>query len=209
MVSELTRGSSGSSKDAIVEEFRTQTILEAALRVIARKGAGATMLEIAHEAGIAKGTIYLYFRSREILLERVLGFARKGLLAELEQVLREPRPFSEQLRVLVRTKFDFFQKHLELFRVYKAIQDAEGAQACHKKADQEVYVERLAAFFSEAMQRGEIRRTDPFRLALFFTEGVVAILFQKLEEPPTDPKKDADFVVALMLSGLEKNGSEP
>ena len=53
------------SKEDVVQEFRVQSIQEAAIRVISRKGmAAATMQEIAAEAGVAKGTIYLLPRSR-------------------------------------------------------------------------------------------------------------------------------------------------
>jgi AcrR family transcriptional regulator len=50
---------------------RTRTLLlDAALRVFARKGAGAAAIhEIASEAGVANGTFYNYFRTREELLE--------------------------------------------------------------------------------------------------------------------------------------------
>lgn len=50
---------------------RTRTLLiDAALRVFARKGAGASAIhEIAAEAGVANGTFYNYFRTREELLE--------------------------------------------------------------------------------------------------------------------------------------------
>src|SRR5260370_13404486 len=59
------------SKEDVVQEFRVQSIQEAAIRVISRKGmAAATMQEIAEEAGVAKGTIYLYFRDREELVEK-------------------------------------------------------------------------------------------------------------------------------------------
>lgn len=45
-------------------------LLDAAVRVFARKGAGAAAIhEIATEAGVANGTFYNYFRTREALLE--------------------------------------------------------------------------------------------------------------------------------------------
>jgi len=50
------------------------------MRVIARKGmAAATVQEIADEAGVAKGTIYLYFRDRDELVERTF----EGAISEL------------------------------------------------------------------------------------------------------------------------------
>src|SRR5271165_1345139 len=53
------------TKHEIVTEFRSSEILEAATKVFSSKGfADTTVDEIADEAGIAKGTIYLYFRSK-------------------------------------------------------------------------------------------------------------------------------------------------
>jgi len=51
---------------------RTETLLlDAALRLFARQGVGATAIhEIAAEAGVANGTFYNYFRTREEVLER-------------------------------------------------------------------------------------------------------------------------------------------
>ena len=50
-------------------EQRRQDLLDAAARVFAEKGVGAaTVAEICEAAGVAKGTFYLYFDSREHLL---------------------------------------------------------------------------------------------------------------------------------------------
>ena len=48
--------------------LRREQILEAAVRVFARRGFGkATVAEIAEEAGVAAGTIYIYFEGKEDL----------------------------------------------------------------------------------------------------------------------------------------------
>jgi AcrR family transcriptional regulator len=53
-----------------VRERTRALLLEAAVRVFARKGAGAAAIhEIAAEAGVANGTFYNYFRTREEVLE--------------------------------------------------------------------------------------------------------------------------------------------
>src|SRR5438067_289448 len=58
------------TKQEVVSEFRCGTILEAARKVFAKKGfEQSTVDDIADAAGVAKGTLYLYFRSkREIYL---------------------------------------------------------------------------------------------------------------------------------------------
>src|SRR5205823_5087438 len=74
------------SKEEVVQEFRIQSIQDAAMRVIARKGmAAATMQDIAEEAGVAKGTIYLYFRDRDELVEKTFESAITGLGKRIDE----------------------------------------------------------------------------------------------------------------------------
>ena len=55
------------------KEARPNEIVDAALALFAEKGFAATRLEeVAARAGIAKGTIYLYFDSKEALFEAVV-----------------------------------------------------------------------------------------------------------------------------------------
>lgn len=58
-------------------EARRDQILDAALRIFARKGfAESTVDEIAVEAGLAKATLYLYFPSKEALLQKLVDHYR-------------------------------------------------------------------------------------------------------------------------------------
>lgn len=62
---ELTRGHKKKARTR-------QQLLDAALRIYARKGAGELALnELAEEAGVSNGTVYNYFRTREEVLEAV------------------------------------------------------------------------------------------------------------------------------------------
>src|SRR5437868_15220458 len=83
---------------------KRERILEAAVRIFAEKGFyNAKVSEIAHEAGVADGTIYLYFKSKDDLLisifedrmEQVIANARAAVAdavadgaAPLEQLSR-------------------------------------------------------------------------------------------------------------------------
>src|SRR4051794_15810255 len=104
------------SKEEVVHEFRVQSIQEAAIRVISRKGmAAATMQEIAHEAGVAKGTIYLYFRDREELVEKTFETAIAQLHGRLDRALDADGTFEEKLRSLLTAQFAFFSENREFF----------------------------------------------------------------------------------------------
>lgn len=72
-------------------EQRRQDLLGAAVRVFTAKGVrDATVAEISAEAGVAKGTFYLYFESREHLL----GALRESLVA---QVVERAASYNERV----------------------------------------------------------------------------------------------------------------
>ena len=63
------------TKKDVITEFRTSGILEAARKVFAEKGFHeATMDDIAEAAGVAKGTVYLYYESKRDVYFAALKF---------------------------------------------------------------------------------------------------------------------------------------
>lgn len=195
------------TKRALVEQFRRETILAAARHVIARQGrGGASMQAIADEAGVAKGTLYLYFRDRDDLLQHTGGLVFDELLARLTTVLGQARPLSESLRALVRTNLEFFDENQEFLRVYMALRhagDPAASRRRRRKAKQYTrYLEMLSRYLAEATARGEMKALDPERVALFFSEGVAAILLHRLEGTAPARAKEADWIVDMLLNGL-------
>jgi AcrR family transcriptional regulator len=200
------------SKEEVVQEFRIQSIQEATMRVIARKGmAAATMQEIADEAGVAKGTIYLYFRDRDELVEKTFETAMQTLMARIDAALGREVPFEEKLRGILSAKFSFFNANREFFRLYLSLRMPEGPagrQRRQKQHCQPQYRDRARRFadvLSQAMERGEVRRTDPYKLALFIIEGSTAIILDRLtEDSGSDEHADVALITDLILDGIRK-----
>lgn len=92
---------SAKDRPAFLEERRT-AILEAALRVWGKRGFdGTSVSEVAREAGLTKGTLYLYFPSKRALLEEALR--RYSLRPDVEEGLARLRgqPLGDVVRGLV------------------------------------------------------------------------------------------------------------
>ena len=71
------------------KEARPQELLDAALELFVEKGFAATRAEeVALRAGVAKGTLYLYYASKEELLKAVI---RERLSSEIEAGMQEVR----------------------------------------------------------------------------------------------------------------------
>ena len=202
------------SKEEVVQEFRIHSIQEATMRVISRKGmAAATVQEIADEAGVAKGTIYLYFRDRDELIEKTFEGAMAQLMARIDAVLDKDLPFDQKIRELLASKLAFFGENREFFRLYLTLRMPEGPaqQQTRKRQKQNCHpqyrarAQKLGAVLQEAMNRGEIRELDPYRLALFIIEGSTAIILERLTEDssPADAA-DVEFMASLVLDGVRK-----
>ena len=200
------------SKEEVVQEYRIQSIQDAAMRVIARKGmAAATMQEIAEEAGVAKGTIYLYFRDRDELVEKTFETAITRLIARVEQALDENRKIDDKIRGAMSAKFLFFRENREFFRLYATLRFPEGdahQQRRHKRTCEPQYkssLTRFAKVLEEAMDRDEIRRCDPHKLALFIVEGSNAIVVERvMEETSSTEEQDVDFLTEVIMGGIRR-----
>ena len=200
------------SKEEVVQEFRIQSIQEATMRVIARKGmAAATMQEIADEAGVAKGTIYLYFRDRDELVEKTFDNAMGQLMEQVDAALELDVPIEEKVRAIMGAHLDFFGKNREFFRLYLSLRMPEGTAARQRRQKQHCQpqyrarAEKLAAALEAAMNRGEIRSLNAYKLALFIIEGSSAIILERLtEDAPPDAATDLDLITGLILDGIRK-----
>lgn len=103
-----------SERDAFYEERRSE-LAEVALRLWAEKGVDATSVAaIAEEAGVSKGTFYLYFPSKQALLEDVLR--RYSLLPNIESLVADMAElsFEEAVESFVRKAWRHLSEHRDL-----------------------------------------------------------------------------------------------
>src|SRR3954454_12521428 len=162
------------SKEDVVQEFRVQSIQEAAIRVISRKGmAAATMQEIAEEAGVAKGTIYLYFHDREELVERAFETSIGELHKRLDAALDSDGTFEERLRAVMTAQLGFFNENREFFRLYHSLRMPEGTSAQQRRQKRncqpqfQTRVDRLAKNLQHGVEEGGAGRRGPGKTSVF------------------------------------------
>jgi TetR/AcrR family transcriptional regulator, fatty acid metabolism regulator protein len=200
------------SKEEVVQEYRIASIQDATMRVISRKGmAAATMQEIAEEAGVAKGTIYLYFRDRDELVEKTFETAMEKLFVQIDEALDRDISFEDKLRAVMAAQLAFFSQNREFFRLYLSLRMPEGTPAQQRRQQRTCRpqyrqrVDKLAEVLMQAISRGELREVDAERLALFIIEGSTAVILERLTEK-TSPAENADveLLVGLILDGIRK-----
>ena len=107
------------TKKDVVTEFRCSGILEAARKVFARKGFHeATVDDIAETAGVAKGTVYLYYASKRDVYFAALKFGIAQMYSLLLDELKQVSTPEEKLKVLIATKLAYFDENRDFFKIY-------------------------------------------------------------------------------------------
>ncbi|MFC4599824.1 TetR/AcrR family transcriptional regulator [Cohnella hongkongensis] len=93
-------------------------ILDAAEKVIARSGYhGAQVSRIAKEAGVADGTVYLYFKNKEDLLISLFRERLGSLVQRFHDSIRETHTAGEALRIVCEIHFTMLERHADLAHV--------------------------------------------------------------------------------------------
>jgi AcrR family transcriptional regulator len=150
----------GKNKHDIVSEFRCAEILAAARKIFATRGfSEATVDEIAAEAGIAKGTVYLYFPSKKDIY---LAALMQGLLELQEKTaanMDAATGVNAKLRAFVRTRIEYAEENRDFISIYHSefgnlTNSASGSEF------QQLYLKQaqmLEIVLQAAVQSGEIR----------------------------------------------------
>src|SRR5678815_4116842 len=122
------------SKAAVVTDYRRQQILNAACRSFARHGLHATTVDqIARAAGVAKGTVYLYYRSKEDLLGHALTEGIAGLRTETLPIITSDAPLEARLRRFLGAMIAFFNRRRDLIELYQSELTAEMRLTARRK----------------------------------------------------------------------------
>jgi AcrR family transcriptional regulator len=100
------------------ETRKRAAILAVASRLFAEKGYGDTPTsEIAREAGVAEGTLYHHFGSKDGIFLTIFNETTDGYLAGIESLVGEGKPGAETLHDLIRFHFGYLGMHARQFLI--------------------------------------------------------------------------------------------
>jgi AcrR family transcriptional regulator len=107
------------TKQEVVSEFRCNEILDAARKVFAKKGfADATMDEIAAACGLAKGTLYIYFKSKRDVYLRTLQHGATELLERVTANMLGVTGVRAKLRANIATRLEHAEDNRDFIKIY-------------------------------------------------------------------------------------------
>jgi AcrR family transcriptional regulator len=160
----ITRPTRSRTDDAKLA--RRSAILAAARRVLARRGLrGTTVGDIAREANVAVGTLYLYFPSKGA----VFAALHDLLFDTIDSAVRDAAARADDVlsatRASVRAAFDACWRNRDLLRLIVMNTDPQSSMALRLQQSNRRRTEPLAELLRRGMTTGVIREDHPETLA--------------------------------------------
>lgn len=192
---------------------RRKEILTAAVRVFAHKGFAATRIDdIAAEAGIAKGSVYLYYDSRDALLEAAFEGYRAMSAAIFERAVNGRGPALERLAELVREVLDVLAARREPARIMVDLWAASREAAGSPVDMAAVYGDARAAIaelLRQAGKEGVLREGLSEHHAAVIVGTIEGCLLQCLVDPGLPAAELAEPIIQVCLEGLRRPATGP
>ena len=187
-----------------------QQIIEAAVRVFARNGYyNSRVSDIAREAGVASGTIYLYFKTKDEILVTLFREKMAAWVAHVrERIASEPDPVSK-VRRLVALHFGVLERDPALAEVVQ-VELRQGHKFFRGASAHEIsaYFELIGSVLEEGQAAGVFRDDVPVKVA-------TKVLFGAMDQMATSwvlgkrkyrLTEAADAVATVFLRGVTVDG---
>jgi TetR/AcrR family fatty acid metabolism transcriptional regulator len=184
---------------------KRRRILDAAIRTFGRRGFHeARIADIAADAKVAEGTVYLYFRNKEDLLGVVFDESMDGVLEKGRAVARSAAPAAERLTALVDLHLEFIGSDRDLASVFQ-IELRRSARLVERFSRSKLveHFRLLGDVLRDGIAKGEFRPDLDPRLAVRILFGAAdEILSEWLLSGEKRPAADAKHLVGTLLGGF-------
>ena len=185
-------------------------ILDAAVMVFARQGFHqSTVAQVAKAAGVADGTIYLYFRNKDDILFQFYEYKARQVFERFRRAVDEAAHAVDKLRNLVRTHLSEFQNDINMAIVYQAEthQHRRAAQAAIKEMSK-MYRDIVIEIVELGQREGNLRSDLTIGLVMRLINGAVNEVINAWIHAggEYDLVSMADPLVELFLCGIGEPG---
>ncbi len=157
-----------------------EKLLRAALALVARDGfAAATTAAIAEKAGLAEGTLYRHFPSKDDLLIEAYRVLKAEMSAAADECFDSAEPAGERLARIWRQIYEAYRADPEAFLFSQRFSQSELAKREGGEASQR-FKAPLARLHAEAVSQGALRPASADLFITMFLAGISAMLREEL-----------------------------
>lgn len=192
------------SRPSATTELRRKEIVDAAVKVFSKHGFEAARAEdIAHAAHIAKGTLYLYYRSKEAMYSAAIARAVDELQVLAAERIEMAPSFQDKLTAAIATRLHFWTEHQSLYRLLLTL----GREPRHRRQTNQLLrsgQRNLLDIFEEGVAQEKLRSADYAALAWGILDMIRGATERRMDRcTETSVEADAAAIVAFALRAAE------
>lgn len=187
---------------------KRELIMNAAITSFAQSGYHqATIADVARKAGVAAGTIYLYFKNKDDLLMSIFEEKVQRFIHEFHHRLSQEEDAGVKLRKLVHLHLFEMQDHADLAAVFQLeLRQSRHFMSAYPKPDLKGYFDLIGEIIEEGQQQGLFRKD-------LYLSAVKKAFFGAIDETVTswllagkdyDLTQMADPLADLFIRGLRE-----
>lgn len=191
-----------SGKRELTKLANRRAILDAAREVFGELGYEvATVRDIIRRTGLAAGTFYNYYKSKEEVFEALADDGAHRFRPILRACFESTDSFETYLKAAIQAYFDFIADEHESWQARRPPSERQPHMQVQTPEMEAVYEEVHGAFMT-AMARGDAPRVDAGYLATAAIAIAREIGEQMLLRRPVDTAAAAQFAASLILGGV-------
>ena len=190
------------------KELKKESLMKIVVQVLSREGLNdLTMDTVAREAGVAKGTLYAYFRNKQDLVREAIDATIAPMHAELTGILKSDLSPDQKLRKMTLSHLSYFEKHRDFFSIF--VHDRHNEQrrlkryrSCHYQD----FLETVASVVRDGIRARSFRDVDSKKIAAMLVESNISIIFHRLlSDHPAPVERDAALITDVFLNGIQRS----
>ena len=189
-----------------LEAVIKQSVFEAVERILQTHSPGKlTVNMVAHEAGIATGTLYRYFKNKADLIAYIVVKMLEPFEADAEKITNSNMPVTEKLRAYIIRNMRVNDNQRGLFVLLFSGSSASSLNSIKEVEDaRERSSERLKKIMREGISQGIFRNVPATNLVLSFAGIFQAFSGYRLMQQLCHPvEKDIANIMAMFMKGAE------
>ncbi len=195
------------TKHEVVTEFRCSEIVRAARKVFSRKDfRDATVDEIAEVAGLAKGTVYQYFPSKQEIFLAALRLGIHELIELTRGRMEQADGIQAKLKAFVCTRLEYLEENRDFFNAYHAWFGTITHPASLNAELRELYqaqLEYLGEMLRQAAGRGELETASVDTAASAIYEATRGLMLRRvLGWSKSTVDEDIEALTAILWKGI-------
>ncbi len=195
---------------------RREAIIASAQEIFFAKGFNATTMdEIAHKAELSKGTLYLYFGSKEELYVSVMSEGLNILFDRVKEAFAQDLPPDQKIRKLGEVYYRYYLDYREYSRIFFFLEHKDVSKSLPRELVQDSidkgkhFFQLLEGVIQKGIEQGIFAPIDPRKAAVAFwgaTNGILLLFEEELNKEiiGMDLERLIYYTLDLFLDALRK-----